>query len=119
LRGWIAVLVLALLIGLGSYALAGLAFDRLFAIELPRIELPRWPGGTNEAVLVVNAAALNLRASPSLDGEVLTILPGGSRVQQIDGPVEQDRITWIKVRIERSGEEFEGWVSLAYLKAEE
>jgi eukaryotic-like serine/threonine-protein kinase len=119
LRGWIAVLVLALVIGLGGYALVGLAIDQLFAIQLPRIELPGWPGGADAAVLVVNTAALNLRAAPNLESEVLTILPGGSRVQQIGGPREQDRITWIEVRVERSGEQFEGWVSLAYLKAEE
>ncbi len=119
LRGWIAVLLLALVIGLGGYALAGMAAERLFAIQLPRLELPAWPGGADEPVLVVNTAALNLRSAPGLASEVQTILPGGSRVRQIGGPVEEDQITWVEVRIERSGEQFEGWVSLAYLKAEE
>ncbi len=52
---------------------------------------------------------LNLRAIPSLGGEVLTVLSGHLCLEIIDGPVEADGQLWWQIR-DAYSDEFTGWV---------
>jgi WD40 repeat protein len=72
----------------------------------PSISLVDWiaipyPFAPNDQYIITEAGAnLNLRAEPSLDGEVLRKLQPGDRVTILDGPVEADGYTWWKVQTE-------------------
>jgi serine/threonine protein kinase len=132
------VILLTMLIvfaGIGYYGIS-LALDKLADVELPRpaLDLPalpdlgiEWPSwltgvvGGRGRVLVVTGVpdeGLNLRATPSLNGQVIALLPNTARVRVLDGPKVVDSVPWMHVRATIDGQDLEGWASLNFLKPE-
>jgi hypothetical protein len=121
--------------GLGYYGIS-LALDKLVNIELPRptLDLPalpdlgiEWPswltgvvGGSGQVLVVTGVPdeGLNLRAEPSLNGQVIKLLPNTTRVRVIDGPRVVDSVPWMRVRATLDGQDIEGWASANFLKPE-
>jgi hypothetical protein len=129
--------VLLLLVAAGSYAGASYLADRFFAIELPQIsmpqiglpevnlphidlEVPEWlQNGEAAETLIVNInEGLNLRDEPGLSTNVIAVIPNGTRVAKLEGPVNVDNVPWVRVRIERDNEPVEGWMSRNFLQSE-
>jgi hypothetical protein len=132
------VILLAMLIafaGLGYYGIS-LALNKLANIELPRpaLDLPalpdlgiEWPswltgvvGGRGQVLVVTGVPdeGLNLRAAPSLNGQVIELLPNTTRVRVIEGPLVVDAVPWMHVRATIDGRDVEGWASVNFLKPE-
>jgi eukaryotic-like serine/threonine-protein kinase len=132
------VILLAMLIafaGLGYYGVS-LALDKLVNIELPRpaLDLPalpdlgiEWPswltgvvGGSGQVLVVTGVPdeGLNLRAEPSLNGQIVKLLPNTTRVRVIDGPKVVDAVPWMHIRATLDGQDIEGWASANFLKPE-
>jgi serine/threonine protein kinase len=113
--GWVVALVLLLLVAYGSYVGASFLVDQFFSVRLPAIGLPGSFGGK---ALVVNIEDLNLRDGAGVNTTVMRTVPLGTRVEQLEGPVDVDGVPWVRVRGEAGGEAFEGWMSLKYLREE-
>jgi hypothetical protein len=133
----VLLVVLLLLVAAGSYAGASYLADRFFAIELPQIsmpqiglpevnlphidlEVPEWlQNGEAAETLIVNInEGLNLRDEPGLSTNVIAVIPNGTRVAKLEGPVNVDNVPWVRVRIERDNEPVEGWMSRNFLQSE-
>jgi serine/threonine protein kinase len=125
LRGWIVMLALIGLVALASYAGVRYVSDRI-AITLPGI--PGLPAidpfawlrdrlGGAELWVVNNEGGLNLRSTPGLssDSMVIAVVPNGTVVRQLEGPLIVENISWIRVRVDVDGRATEGWMSLNYL----
>lgn len=140
--GWIVTMLLVFVVVFGSYSIAGIIVERLFAITLPQPSLadlgitwPEWlPGGDQGDVLVVTIAGnegLNLRDAPGTTTNVLTTIPNGSLVRKLDDtcdgpdgnslqPCVIENVEWVLVRAESAdGKPIEGWMSLLYLREAE
>ncbi len=63
------------------------------------------PGGR---AVVVNPGGLNVRASPSLNADIVAGLDLGDGVEVLEGPVSADDVTWWRVR---TADGFEGWAA--------
>jgi hypothetical protein len=113
--GWVVALLLLLLVAYGSYVGASFLVDQFFSVRLPSIGLPSPFGGK---ALVVNIDDLNLREAAGVNTTILRTVRLGTRVEQLEGPVEADGVEWVRVRGEVDGQEFEGWMSLRYLREE-
>jgi hypothetical protein len=117
--GWIIALVLLGGVVYGSYVSASYLVDQFFAIKLPQVQLPSlptWLGGQPAEILVVQAEGLNMRATAGTDASVVKVLPKGTLVTKLDGPVSANDTSWILVRAEVNGETVEGWVSERFLE---
>ncbi|MBN1642101.1 MAG: PD40 domain-containing protein [Anaerolineae bacterium] len=73
------------------------------------------PGGTSpgEIMVVLGAGELNLRDTPSLDGEQIDTMILGTRVEVLRDPAWDGERLWYYVRAEGSG--VMGWASERYL----
>jgi uncharacterized protein YgiM (DUF1202 family) len=69
--------------------------------------------------VVVIDGALNYRADPSIDAEVIKVLPDGTEGAILDGPVYADGWTWYQLGLPGYGPDGEpaGWVAAEYLAA--
>jgi hypothetical protein len=149
LRGFMVMMVLIVIVGCGSWYLANALMTFLSRNEVatPTIELPSTGGGlpsigglpsladfgvnlpeqitgvvSGSGQILVTSADLNLRDAPGLAGNVITVLPSGTRLRQIEDPQAADDIVWIRVRapmqVDGKNTEVEGWLSSTYVKPE-
>lgn len=145
LTGMAVVFTMLAVFACGAYYGITVLVDRVANIELPRpsldlpalglelpnldavlpalgIELPGWltgvvsGGGQVWVVNIEGPEGLNLRQAPGVSAPIITFLPSGTHVRQIDGPQAADNTDWIKVRAELDGQIVEGWVSRLYVK---
>lgn len=136
LFGWVVMICLLLMVAAGSFLVVNSLAERISG--LPRPNLPSMPslptattgGGPldwvrglfrrDEIYIVNNTEGLRLRSSPGLadDASILTVVPNGTPVHKLEGPVYEDNVPWLRVSVEVSGERFEGWMSMNYLKPE-
>jgi hypothetical protein len=129
------VLLLLVVVAFGSYIGASYLADRLFAVQLPQIGLPTLPDinlpnvgvdvpdwlnpiAQGEPLTVNIREGLNLRDNPSLNSNVVDVIPNGTTVYKLEGPREVDGVPWVRVRVEHNNETLEGWMSLNYLTQE-
>lgn len=77
------------------------------------------PGGefSTGDLVVVTTDYLNYRSEPSLDGDVLEVLPGGTEGGILDGPVSADGYVWYQLGLPGYGPDgaTPGWVVADYL----
>jgi peptidoglycan/xylan/chitin deacetylase (PgdA/CDA1 family) len=67
---------------------------------------PEWVvGGTD-------GAGANLRELPSTQADVVAVLPEGTPLQLLEGPVSADGLWWRKVRAEGT----DGWIAASYVR---
>lgn len=86
-------------------------------------DMPGWAFGggldlaTGETApnATVVAAALNVRAAPGLDTDVVALLMQGARVTIVGGPMQVDGLTWVEVA--GSGG-IRGWCAAEYLEGD-
>jgi serine/threonine protein kinase len=131
ITGVVILLTMLLVFACGGYYGVSLIAEKLANIELPRpalglpnlgIEWPAWltgiasGGGQVWVVNIEGPEGLNLRKGPGTDQEIVTFLPSGTHVRQIDAPRVAGGVEWLNVRAEVNGQEVEGWVSKLYLK---
>jgi hypothetical protein len=125
--GWFIMMLLLLAVAAGSFWTVTWAIDRL-NLNVPRPELPSWqlpdlnlPGRAGPELYVVNISeGLNLRSAPNAQTDnILMVVPNGTVVRRLEGPVVADNIPWLKVQFELNGQVFEGWMSLNYLRRQE
>lgn len=117
--GWVVALALLVAVVYGSYVGASYLVDQFFAIKLPQISLPTlptWAGGQPAEILVVQADELNMRADAGVEAAVVTTLPKGTLVTKLGGQKTANDVTWLEVRAEVNGQEYQGWVSERYLE---
>ncbi|WP_298819409.1 serine/threonine protein kinase [Chloroflexus sp.] len=129
LKGWLVMMLLLLVVAGGSFWAVTWAIERLgIASALQLTPLPEWlppavglPGNTTTEQYVVNIAeGLNLRAEPGTNpGNILMVVPNGTIVRKMEGPVMADNIPWLKVQFEQNGQLIEGWMSLNYLRPQQ
>jgi len=121
------MMLLLLAVAAGSFWMVNLAINRL-NLNVPQLELPSWqlpdlnlPGRAGAELYIVNISeGLNLRAAPNAQpGNILMVVPNGTVVRRLEGPVVADNIPWLKVQFELNGQVFEGWMSLNYLRRQE
>jgi hypothetical protein len=124
---WLVLLALLFVVAAGSYAGASFLADRFFAIELPQIrmpqislEVPEWLQGSepNEILIVSINEGLNLRDEPGLSTEVIAVVPNGTQVEKLEGPITVDNVPWVRIQTEQDGEQLEGWMSRNFLLSE-
>jgi serine/threonine protein kinase len=127
LVGWLIMMLLLLAVAVGSFWVVNLAINRL-NLNVPQLELPSWqlpdlslPGRASTELYVVNISeGLNLRSAPNAQPDnILMVVPNGTVVRRLEGPVVADNIPWLKVQFELNGKVFEGWMSLNYLRQQE
>lgn len=132
LTGWLVIMLLLVVVVVGSYLGASYLAERLFGVRIPVIDLPsinlptidlqmpEWlQESTEGAILIVNInEGLNMRDQPGLNTNIIAVLPGGTRVRQLEGPVVANNVPWVRVRTEGEGEALEGWMSLNFLVQE-
>jgi hypothetical protein len=138
IMAWVLVMSLLVAVVMGSYVGASYLANRLFAVELPQmsmpeigfpeinlpnieLDVPEWLSSGSEQgdILIVNInAGLNMRDAPGLDTQVITVLPNGTRVQKLEGPVIVDDVPWVRVRVVEN-ESVDGWLSLNFLQPAE
>lgn len=70
------------------------------------------PGFAIGDAVVVDTAALNLRAEPGLDAEILAVLIDGTEGVVVDGPVTSDDLVWYQLEIADTT----GWSAAEYLQ---
>ncbi|NJN66087.1 MAG: protein kinase [Chloroflexaceae bacterium] len=135
--GWLITIIVLLGIAFGSYTVASLAVERVFAIKIPQPKLPdlglswpEWlPGFDGGEVLMVNInEGLNLRDAPGLSTRVIAVIRNEARVRQMEDPQVVDNVEWVRVRARAEdvqsaeaaiqGKTIEGWMSLRFLKPE-
>lgn len=128
LTGWLIMILLLLTVALGSYWAVTWAFDRLnlSAPRLPELPAWQWPdlnltGQDTPELYVVNInEGLNLRSAPNTRPEtIVMVVPNGTVVRKLAGPVMADNIPWLKVRFELNGQVIEGWMSMNYLRPQQ
>ncbi|MCG8349376.1 MAG: serine/threonine protein kinase [Chloroflexales bacterium] len=125
IAGWFIMLILVLAVALGSYAGASFIVDQMFSITLPQPSfpdfasfLPEWVPGGGEVLVVNSNVGLYIRNEPSLsETSIITVVPNGTPVTKVGGPVTADNVEWLQVRAEVDGERVVGWVSRRFLQA--
>ncbi|NJN19878.1 MAG: serine/threonine protein kinase [Oscillochloris sp.] len=132
IAGWLVMIVLILSVAAGSYLAVTALTSRVSNLPqppgLPTIEPVNEPWawlqglfGGDEAIYFVNInEGLNLRSVPDATDpdNLLSVVPNGTPVVALEGPVEAGGIPWMRVRVERNGQLLEGWMSLNYLRRE-
>jgi uncharacterized protein YraI len=63
----------------------------------------------------VVAVALNVRAAPGLDMDIVAILDEGARVAILGGPMEVDGLTWVEIAGVGG---IQGWAAAEYLEGD-
>jgi eukaryotic-like serine/threonine-protein kinase len=134
LTGWAVMVVLMLLVAAGAYLGVNALADRITGRPLPSVpglpSLPEQPAGGlggwldglfgDDSTMVVNIAeGLNLRDRAGLDSTVIDLVPNGTPVTILEGPVVVDNIPWARARAEFDGRQVEGWLSMNYLRPKE
>lgn len=135
--GWVVMLGLLLIVAVGSYLGVNALISQFSGISRPNLpSLPglpsisssegplAWLGGffKHDEIYIVNLAeGLNLRSQPSINDPttIVTVVPNGTPVTKLEGPVVQDNIPWLRVSADVGGKQFEGWMSLNYLRQEQ
>ncbi len=134
LGGIITLVVLFLVVGFVTYSFTSFAVDKLLNVQLPRpsiqvpnvgqiISLPEWltgvVGGSGDIMVVDGAVGgLNVRSGPSLNADVIAVLPNGARVRKEGGPQAADGVNWLHIRTRLNDQTVEGWLSEKYVKSE-
>jgi quercetin dioxygenase-like cupin family protein/uncharacterized protein YgiM (DUF1202 family) len=67
------------------------------------------------APVVTNTDTVNLRAEPSVEGEVVEQLDEGTELTVIGGPEDADDYTWWQVSIDGTDGPTEGWVAADFI----
>ncbi len=49
----------------------------------------------------------------------MMVVPNGTVVRKLEGPVMADNIPWLKVQFELNGQVIEGWMSMNYLRRQQ
>lgn len=77
--------------------------------------------GRDEIYLVNVVEGLYIRSAPDAgdDGNILTVVPNGTPVRYIEGPVVNGAIEWLRVETVVDGQDYEGWMSQRYLRRQE
>ncbi|NTV65052.1 MAG: SH3 domain-containing protein, partial [Oscillochloris sp.] len=137
LMGWLVMIGLLVLVATGSYLGVNALIAQFSGISRPNLpSLPglpsisssdgplAWLGGffKHDEIYIVNLAeGLNLRSQPGIndDTTVVTVIPNGTPVTKLDGPVVKDNIPWLRVSADVGGTYVEGWMSLNYLRQEQ
>lgn len=128
LTGWLIMILLLLAVAFGSYWAVTWAFDRLnlSAPRLPELPAWQWPDlnladqNTQELYVVNINEGLNLRSAPDTRPEtIMMVVPNGTVVRKLEGPVMADNIPWLKVQFELNGQVIEGWMSMNYLRRQQ
>lgn len=65
-------------------------------------------------IVTTNTDNVNLRAEPSIDGEVVDQLAAGTELEILDGPTEAEEYIWYQVRVNTEGGS-EGWMAADFL----
>lgn len=81
--------------------------DGTIAGEDPEPEAPQ--------IVTTNAGAVNMRAEPSVNGEVVDQLDEGIELEVLDGPVDAEEYVWYQVRVNTEGGS-EGWMAVDFLE---
>jgi len=134
LTGWLVMLGLILGVILGTLFVVNAIAQQIAGA--PRPNLPSVPGlptaqagggpldwldglfGGDEDVYVVNIAeGLNLRSAPDANDpqNLVAVIPNGTPVTRLEGPVVEGSIPWLRVRVDVNGQRLEGWMSQNYL----
>ncbi len=136
MMGWVVMLGLLLAVGIGSYIGVNALINQMNGISRPN--LPSVPGlpsaDTNQGpfswfgqfieqdeIYIVNLAeGLNMRSEPNVHdaANIIVVVPNGTPVTKLEGPLMQDNIPWLRVSTEVAGQPYEGWMSLNYLRLE-
>ncbi len=133
----VLLFVMLLIVAVGVYAGASYTVERVSGVQLPQLpmpqlglpdinpanidlDIPEWLSGTEqgETLIVSINEGLNLRNEPGLSTRVVAVVPNGTRVRKLEGPVYVDDVPWVRVRVEGSGRSAEGWMSLNFLNPE-
>lgn len=69
---------------------------------------------TGPVLVTTNAGDINLRAEPSVNGEVVDQIAEGVELEVLDGPVEAEEYVWYQVRVNTEGGS-EGWMVADFL----
>ncbi len=136
LVGWAVMIGLLLLVAAGSYVGVSALIGQISRGSTPN--LPSLPGlpsadtggplawlsglfGRDEIYIVNLAEGLNLRSQPDVNdpADILTVVPNGTPVTKLEGPVVKDNIPWLRVSVNSGGRRYEGWMSLNYLRQEQ
>jgi eukaryotic-like serine/threonine-protein kinase len=134
--GWVVMIGLLLVVATGSYVGVNALinqFSGTSTLNLP--SLPGLPGISTDSgplawlsqffkhdVYIVNLAdGLNLRSQPGTSdlATILMVVPNGTPVTKLEGPVVKDSVPWLRVSFELAGKQHEGWMSLNYLRQEQ
>lgn len=139
MRGMVIMLALFVVVACVGYYSATLIAKRVSNVELPTLtfSLPQLPelginlnlptppdwltgvvSGGGQVWIVNSPNGLNLRKTPGLQTEVVTLLPNTALVRQIGEPRTVDGVKWLPVRAKVDGAIVEGWVSSSYVKPE-
>jgi hypothetical protein len=137
LLGWLVMVGLVVGVIFGTLALVNSLAGRIGGLTRP--SLPNVPGlptsqagggpldwlgglvGGGDEVYVVNIAdGLNLRSEPDAQNaeNLIAVVPNGTPVTRLEGPLIEDNIPWLRVRVELNGQTLEGWMSQNYLLPE-
>ncbi len=142
LLGLMLMLTLILIVAGAGYVAATNLVPSLPSVQLPALpsfpDRPTLPGvptadangplgwinellGNNEIYLVNVAEGLNIRSTPNADDDtnILTLVPNGTPVRYLEGPVVNGTIEWLRVQTVVNGQAYEGWMSQRYLRRQE
>jgi hypothetical protein len=143
LLGLTLMLSLIVIVAGAGYVAATSLVPNLPSVQLPALpsfpDRPTLPGvptaetegpfgwlsellGTNETIYLVNIAeGLNMRSAPDAndDTNIIVVVPNGTPVRYIEGPVVSGAIEWLRVQTIVRGESYEGWMSQRYLRRQE
>lgn len=80
--------------------------DGTIAGESPEPDSPQ--------IVTTNTDSVNMRAEPSVDGEVVDQINAGIELEVLDGPVDAEEYVWYQVRVNAEGGS-EGWMAVDFL----
>lgn len=111
--------VLAVMPAGGTVALTGPVDEGWYAVVFA--DVPGWvysdglvlDGRALAPEATVATSALNVRATPGLDGEIVALLDRGARVAILGDPIDADGYTWVPIE---GAAVITGWVAVAYLE---
>lgn len=142
LLGLMLMLSLVLIVAGAGYVAATSLVPSLPTVQLPSLpsfpDRPTLPGvptagssgplgwlsdllGNDEIYLVNIAEGLNMRSAPDTadDTNIIVVVPNGTPVRYLEGPVVNNAVEWLRVRTIVNGQTYEGWMSQRYLRRQE
>jgi serine/threonine protein kinase len=142
LLGLMLMLSLVLIVAGAGYIAATSLVPSLPTVQLPALpsfpDRPTLPGvptagssgplgwlsdllGNDEIYLVNIAEGLNMRSAPDTadDANIIVVVPNGTPVRYLEGPVVSNAVEWLRVRTIVNGQTYEGWMSQRYLRRQE